>query len=504
MVEDLLSSTLPAEVKHLVAERCEGNPLYVEEIVRMLIDDGVLRATESALWELAQPLDAVEVPRSIHALIAARLDSLPPVEKSIVQDAAVVGRVFWLGAVTALSDRSAAEVRDALGRLRVKEIITPREPPVFSGELEFAFRHVLIRDVAYEVLPKLGEPANAWTSLTGRRSAPATAPRRSPRWSARTTHSAGNRSPRAELGEPPDRELEAAASGWAIRAGERASRLLSGKEAFAVVRAALALARAADASKRMTAGWQAVAVAAGAAGRYARTSRWRIPGRALGGSGARPRPVTAAGCSSRSDTPGSRVGTTTRASISDATSIRAAREPFGDGQIWRERWRSSAATITGAEQPGKAGPSYDAASAWRSARATGGSRTRQPLGRDRAAPRRAIPRRARCDRGRLPHRARSRRPGTCSKRQHAAHACLMDYAPDYDRGWAILRHASISRQRSDAEIVGSWIMVVYRELRVRPGTARRDQAISGANLEIDRALSYPYALGVTRTGNSPW
>jgi predicted ATPase len=136
MVEDLLSSDLPHAVTRLVAERSDGNPLYAEEIVRMLIDRGVLRATDAARWELAQPLDEVEVPRSIHALIAARLDTLPAEEKALVQDAAVAGRIFWLGAVAALSDRPAG-VRDAIGRLRVKEIITPREPPVFSGELEF-------------------------------------------------------------------------------------------------------------------------------------------------------------------------------------------------------------------------------------------------------------------------------------------------------------------------------------------------------------------------------
>jgi len=243
MVEDLLSSDLPAEVKQLVAERCEGNPLYAEEIVRMLIDRGVLRATESTHWELAQPLDQVEVPRSIHALIAARLDSLPPVEKSIVQDAAVVGRVFWLGAVTALSDRSAPEVRDALGRLRVKEIITPREPPVFSGELEFAFRHVLIRDVAYESLPK--------ARRSGKHVDVA-------RWAEERT---GDRSEeiaevvgahylqaveyRDELGEPSDPELESAGSRSTLEAGHLAWGLWQQAAALHWYRAALRLGEAA-------------------------------------------------------------------------------------------------------------------------------------------------------------------------------------------------------------------------------------------------------------------
>jgi class 3 adenylate cyclase/tetratricopeptide (TPR) repeat protein len=229
MVEDLLSSDLPDAVTRLVAERSEGNPLYAEEIVRMLIDRGVLRATEAARWELAQPVEDVDVPRSIQALIAARLDTLPAEEKTLVQDAAIAGRIFWLGAVTALSERPAAEVRDAIGRLRVKEIVTPREPPVFSGELEFAFRHVLIRDVAYESLPKLLR-ASKHVAIA--------------RWAEER---AGDRSRelaevvgahylraveyRDELGEPADHGLEAAASRWARQAGDRAWELWQQAEA---------------------------------------------------------------------------------------------------------------------------------------------------------------------------------------------------------------------------------------------------------------------------------
>jgi class 3 adenylate cyclase/tetratricopeptide (TPR) repeat protein len=229
MVEDLLTSDLPESLKRLVAERSEGNPLYAEEIVRMLIDRGVLRATESSRWELAQRVDEVEVPRSIHALIATRLDTLPPEEKAILQDAAVAGRIFWLGAAAAVSDRPIANVREAIGRLRVKEIVTPREPPVFSDELEFAFRHVLIRDVAYESLPKL---------LRARKHIAVA------RWAEERT---GDRAQelaevvgahyvraveyRDELGEPADHDLEAAASRWCLEAGERAWDLWQQEEA---------------------------------------------------------------------------------------------------------------------------------------------------------------------------------------------------------------------------------------------------------------------------------
>jgi predicted ATPase len=154
MLDDLLAGGLPGDLGHLVAERSEGNPLFVEEIVRKLIDDGVLRSTGTSGWEIAAPVDHVDLPRSIQGLIAARLDGLPDEEKALLQDAAVVGRVFWSGAVVALSGAGPADVRDALGRLRVKELVLLNDPPSFSDEFEFTFRHSLIRDGAYDSLPK--------------------------------------------------------------------------------------------------------------------------------------------------------------------------------------------------------------------------------------------------------------------------------------------------------------------------------------------------------------
>ncbi len=154
MLSDLLAGGMTDDLERAVVERSEGNPLFVEEIVRKLIDDGVLRATGAATWEVAKPTTDVELPRSIQGLIATRLDGLPADEKAVMQDAAVVGRVFWSGAVATLGGRTPEQVRDALGRLRVKELVLHIDPPSLSGELEFTFRHALIRDGAYESLPK--------------------------------------------------------------------------------------------------------------------------------------------------------------------------------------------------------------------------------------------------------------------------------------------------------------------------------------------------------------
>jgi class 3 adenylate cyclase/tetratricopeptide (TPR) repeat protein len=154
MLADLLSGPIAPDLQRTILDRSEGNPLYVEEIVRKLIDDGVLRATEASRWEVALPVADIELPRSVHGLIAARLDGLPDDEKSLLQDASVVGRVFWLGAVAELAGREVAAIRDAIGRLRVKEIVVPHDPSSFSDEHEFSFRHNLIRDGAYDSLPK--------------------------------------------------------------------------------------------------------------------------------------------------------------------------------------------------------------------------------------------------------------------------------------------------------------------------------------------------------------
>jgi class 3 adenylate cyclase/tetratricopeptide (TPR) repeat protein len=154
MLDDLLPGPIQPELKRTIVERSEGNPLYVEEIVRKLIDDGVLRATEASKWEVARPVAGIDLPRSVQGLIAARLDGLADDEKAVLQDAAVVGRVFWVGALVELTGRPMAEVRDALGRLRVKELVVPHEPSSFRDEQEFAFRHGLIRDGAYDSLPK--------------------------------------------------------------------------------------------------------------------------------------------------------------------------------------------------------------------------------------------------------------------------------------------------------------------------------------------------------------
>jgi DNA-binding SARP family transcriptional activator/tetratricopeptide (TPR) repeat protein len=153
MLEGLLSMPVPDEITRTVFDRSEGNPLFCEEFIRMLIDHRVIRSVANG-WEVVGALDDVVVPRSVQGLIAARLDALPDGEKQLVQTAAVVGRTFWLGAVCRLSGQTEDEARANVLNLRLKELVVAREPSTFAGEVELAFRHVLMRDVAYASLPK--------------------------------------------------------------------------------------------------------------------------------------------------------------------------------------------------------------------------------------------------------------------------------------------------------------------------------------------------------------
>jgi class 3 adenylate cyclase/tetratricopeptide (TPR) repeat protein len=252
MLDDLLSGPIPADLRRTVLERGEGNPLYVEEIIRKLIDDGVLRATEASRWEVARPVADIELPRSVQALIATRLDGLPGDEKAVLQDASVVGRVFWVGSVAELAGRDFGDIRDALGRLRVKELVVPHDPSSFSDEHEFAFRHNLIRDGAYDSLPKsLRADKHAGVATWAERRA---GDRAEEIAELIATHLVEALRYVEELGAPDERvaDLRRRAYAWTKAAGQRTSAVWQRAEATRWFREAerLADATGADAHER--------------------------------------------------------------------------------------------------------------------------------------------------------------------------------------------------------------------------------------------------------------
>ena len=114
------------------------------------------------------------MPENVQGIIAARLDGLPAREKQLLQDAAVLGKVFWLGAVCAVGELERAQAEDALHALERKEFVRRERRSSVGGEEEYAFRHVLVRDVAYGQIPRAGridrhERVAAWIDALGRR-----------------------------------------------------------------------------------------------------------------------------------------------------------------------------------------------------------------------------------------------------------------------------------------------------------------------------------------------
>src|SRR3990172_5015770 len=150
-------AVLPAETQTALLSRAGGNPLYAEEFIRMLVDRAVL-VRSGTTWELASGGNEIPVPDTVQALIAARLDTLSPERKALLHDAAVIGKVFWAGALAEMGGLDAHEVRDGLHELARKELLRPARRPSIEGEAEYAFWHVLIRDVAYGQIPRAGPP----------------------------------------------------------------------------------------------------------------------------------------------------------------------------------------------------------------------------------------------------------------------------------------------------------------------------------------------------------
>jgi class 3 adenylate cyclase/tetratricopeptide (TPR) repeat protein len=183
LITGLLDSRdLPEVFYHSIQRRAEGNPFFVEEIVRMLIDQGVLvkqngswrisEQNEAALGELASPatppddtlidqhyvLPIPRLPDTVQGVLAARIDLLSPVEKQVLQDAAIIGRTFWLqGLLELAADLERETVYKTLDTLLQRDFIveteqSPRSP--IPQDRVFSFKHILIRDVVYNNIPR--------------------------------------------------------------------------------------------------------------------------------------------------------------------------------------------------------------------------------------------------------------------------------------------------------------------------------------------------------------
>jgi tetratricopeptide (TPR) repeat protein len=151
------SAALPEEVRDRIVRVAEGNPLFVEEMLRMLVDEELV-VRDGDRWALAVDVSDVHVPPTISALLSARLDRLSDEERAVLERAGVIGRRFEREAVLGLlpgSSRAGIDVQ--LRSLVRKELIVPDRSRLPGGDI-YRFRHLLIRDAAYDAIPK-GERA---------------------------------------------------------------------------------------------------------------------------------------------------------------------------------------------------------------------------------------------------------------------------------------------------------------------------------------------------------
>jgi ABC-type oligopeptide transport system substrate-binding subunit len=150
---------VPDTLSELVVAGAEGNPFFVEELIKMLVEDGVIVKGQEEWRVEPSRLIEVRVPSTLRGVLQARLDRLPVQDRSILQQASVVGRLFWDRAVVHINESAVegveeAEVLNTLSALRGREMVFQRETSAFAGAQEYIFKHALLREVTYESLLK--------------------------------------------------------------------------------------------------------------------------------------------------------------------------------------------------------------------------------------------------------------------------------------------------------------------------------------------------------------
>ncbi len=148
LAADLLQrvADVPEALRAIVTGSADGNPFYMEELVKMLIDDGVIVVDGEGWRVLPEKLQAAKVPPTLAGVLQARLDALPAAERAALQQAAIVGHVFWIEALAAVDPAAPA----ALPALQRRQLVEPREQRSANASAEYAFHHVLLQQVTYD------------------------------------------------------------------------------------------------------------------------------------------------------------------------------------------------------------------------------------------------------------------------------------------------------------------------------------------------------------------
>ncbi len=153
LITELLDQELPTDLTQLIIKQTQGNPFYVEEIIRSFIEDGTLGQDDTTnTWHVTRATADVEVPGSVQDIIAARLDRLPAGNKRITQHAAIIGRTFWQELLSHITETDTVE--PTLSLLEVRQLADRLSQSQIAEDWEWMFRHILIQEVAYTTVPK--------------------------------------------------------------------------------------------------------------------------------------------------------------------------------------------------------------------------------------------------------------------------------------------------------------------------------------------------------------
>jgi len=146
---------VPTDLRNLIIDRAEGNPFYMEELIKTLIDDGVIIKGDDEWTIEMERLNPDRVPGTLVGVLQSRLDSFPAGQRTLMQRASVIGRIFWESALAHLSENegtTAGAVASMLNDLRRREMVFKREESAFEGTAEYGFRHAILRDVVYDTI----------------------------------------------------------------------------------------------------------------------------------------------------------------------------------------------------------------------------------------------------------------------------------------------------------------------------------------------------------------
>lgn len=156
LVNEILqkAETVPAELRTQVTAYSEGNPYYIEELIRMLLETGVIEQTAEHWRVVPDRLQDLRVPATLVGILQARLDRLSPTERIVLQRASVIGRFFWDAALNSLHAEGEpdADTQAGLQVAQARELVYQREMSAFAGAQEYVFNHAVLRDVVYETV----------------------------------------------------------------------------------------------------------------------------------------------------------------------------------------------------------------------------------------------------------------------------------------------------------------------------------------------------------------